>query len=77
MNRQIRAAKVRAIAKHSKGTAEAGDVYGCHNRPPFKDMVEFKNGRAPSFPFVMSRGCNYDRSKADEKCGRCKHISKQ
>lgn len=57
-------------------------VYGCHNRPPFKDHVEIipdawdddgvtRTSRLKTIPFTMSRQCNYTHTELGQKDPRC------
>ena len=48
-------------------------TYGCHNRAPYKPVVELPGGH--SFPFRMSWMCEYTKSElgqADIGCHGCK-----
>lgn len=47
--------------------------YGCHDHPPFGDVVKLKT---IEFPFTMSRDCKYDRPHLDSKCTDCIHAKK-
>ncbi len=45
---------------------------GCYNRPPFKNVVEWKG---KPFPFTMSRDCQYSKTTDDVSCEGCVHKS--
>lgn len=52
-------------------------VNGCHNRPPFKQVVELRDydGRVvSSFPFRMREDCAYTHTalgQRDQRCAWC------
>ena len=54
-----------------------GPVNGCHNRPPYKPVVELRDldGRlVTAFPFRMRQDCAYthtDLGRADPRCRGC------
>lgn len=54
-----------------------GDIYGCWNRPPFKDFHIV--GRIVIFN-VMTRACQYTKTtlgQQDHKCVGCKHKERK
>jgi hypothetical protein len=63
---------------HEHGVRDMEHRYGCHNRPPFKEIVKLSDWRGWSgpvtWPFRMSRECRYDRSLDDNACAGCIHA---
>lgn len=49
--------------------------YGCHNRPPFRPVVQSQQ-YGVTFPFTMNPNCQYihtDLGRVDPRCEGCKH----
>lgn len=57
---------------HEHGVRDMEHRYGCHNRPPFKEICVGTYDDA--WPFRMSRECRYDRSLDDNACAGCVHA---
>ena len=57
---------------HQHGVRDAEHRYGCHNRPPHKDVFIVEGWRGTVWwPNRFSRECRYDRSLDDNACAGC------
>lgn len=60
---------------HPHGVRDLEHRYGCHNRPPLKEVVVVESWKGVvSWPHRMSRECRYDRSLSDTACAGCRHA---